>query len=127
MESYDGTINSIRELYVAKVLLQINDTMRVLTIFTVILLPLTLIAGIYGMNGLDLNNLGELPAGFLIVVINMTCIGIGLFVFFIKKQWIFVRKQNGSERARHERTSEHKNHTNNKDSHISYRVWKSGQ
>jgi len=88
----------------------------------VILLPLTLIAGIYGMNGLDLNNLGELPAGFLIVVISMACIGIGLFVFFIKKQWIFAREQNGSERAHHKKTNEHKNHTNNTDSHISYRV-----
>ena len=127
VESYEGTINSIRELYVAKVSLQINDTMKLLTIFTVILLPLTLIAGIYGMNGLDLNNLGELPAGFLIVVISMACTGIGLLVFFIKKQWIFAREQNGSERARHERTSEHKNHTNNKDGHISYRVWKRGQ
>ena len=117
-------------MYVAKVSLQINDTMKLLTIFTVILLPLTLIAGIYGMNGLDLNNLDELPAGFLIVFISMVCIGIGLLVFFIKKQWIFVREQNGSERVHHERTSEHKNHTNNKDSHkdsyISYRVWKTG-
>jgi magnesium transporter len=126
VESYEGTINSIRDLYVAKVSLQINDTMKLLTIFTVILLPLTLIAGIYGMNGLDLNNLGELPAGFLIVVISMVFIGIGLLVFFIKKEWIFVREQNGSERVRHERTGEHKNDTNNNDSHISYRVWKSG-
>jgi hypothetical protein len=78
------------------------------------------------MNGLDLNNLGELPAGFLIVVISMVFIGIGLLVFFIKKEWIFVREQNGSERAYHERTSEPKNHTKNKDSHISYQVWKSG-
>ena len=101
--------------------------MKLLTIFTAILLPLTLIAGIYGMNGLDLNNLGELPAGFLIVVISMVCIGIGLLVFFIKKQWIFAREQNGSERAVNERTSELKNHTNNKDSHINYRVWKRGQ
>ena len=119
VESYEGTINSIRELYVAKVSLQINDTMKLLTIFTVILLPLTLIAGIYGMNGLDLNNLDELPAGFLIVFISMVCIGIGLLVFFIKKRWIFVREQNGSERVHHERTSEHKNHKNNQDSHIS--------
>ena len=65
VESYEGTINSIRELYVAKVSLQINDTMRLLTIFTVILLPLTLIAVDYGMNGLDLNNLGELSRRIL--------------------------------------------------------------
>ena len=127
VESYEGTINSICELYVAKVSLQINDTMRVLTIFTVILLPLTLIAGVYGMNGLDLNNLGELPAGFLIIVVSMACIGIGLLVFFIKKQWIFVRERNGSERTHHERINEHKNNTNNKDSRINYRLCKSGQ
>jgi len=126
VESYEGTINSIRELYVAKVSLQINDTMKLLTIFTVILLPLTLIAGIYGMNGLDLNNLDELPSGFIIIVISMVCIGIGLLVFFIKKQWIFVREQNGSERVHNEKTSDHKNHSH-KDSHISYRVWNSGK
>ena len=54
------------------------------------------------------------------VVISMVCIGIGLLVFFIKKQWIFVREQNESERVRHEIISQHKNHTNNKDSHIRY-------
>jgi hypothetical protein len=69
------------------------------------------------MNGLDLNNLGELPARFLTVVISMERIGISLLVFFMKKQWIFAREQNGSERVHHERTSEHKNRTNNKDSH----------
>ena len=90
------------------------------------MLPLTLIAGIYGMNGLDLNNLDELPAGFIIVFISMVCIGIGLLVFFIKKRWIFVREQNGSERVHQEGTSEHKNHKNSNDSHISYRVRKSG-
>lgn len=64
VESYEGTINSIRELYVVKVSLQINETMRVLAIFTVILLPLVLIAGIYGMNGIDLENITQVPLGF---------------------------------------------------------------
>jgi magnesium transporter len=126
VESYEGTINSIRELYVAKVSLQINDTMRVLTIFTVILLPLTLIAGIYGMNGLDLNKLDTLPIGFISVIVMMAVVAVGLLAFFIKKQWIFVREQNGIERVHRERTSEHKNHSNS-NSHVSYRVWKSSQ
>src|SRR6476646_26996 len=97
VESYEGTINSIRELYVAKVSLQINDTMRVLTIFTVILLPLTLIAGIYGMNGVDLSNLELVSTGFFIVIIIMVSTAIGLLLFFIKKQWILVRPLAGSE------------------------------
>jgi magnesium transporter len=98
VESYEGTINSIRELYVAKVSLQINDTMKLLTIFTVILLPLTLIAGIYGMNGVDLNQIGEVPTGFIFVIIIMACVSVGLLAFFLKKQWLLVREnelQNG--------------------------------
>lgn len=93
VESYEGTINSIRELYTAKVSLQINDTMKMLTIFTVILLPLTLIAGIYGMNGLDLNNLQTIPGGFIIVIITMIVIGGGLLLLFIKKQWLLIREK----------------------------------
>jgi magnesium transporter len=94
VESYESTINSIRELYVAKVSLQINETMRVLTIFTVILLPLALIAGIYGMNGVDLENITEIPAGFLIVIVTMACIVIGFVLFFVRKRWIVLGREN---------------------------------
>ena len=56
VESYRDTINSVRDLYIANISLEMNDTMRTLTIFASILLPLTLVASIYGMNGLDLNS-----------------------------------------------------------------------
>jgi magnesium transporter len=52
---------------VAKVSLQINETMRVLTIFTAILVPLGLIAAIYGMNGIDLESLDRLNVGIAII------------------------------------------------------------
>jgi magnesium transporter len=94
VEPYESTINSIRELYVAKVSLQINETMRILTIFTAILLPITLIAGIYGMNGLDLKNLAQVPNGFLVVLLSMVCIVTGLIIFFVRKGWIVIGKQN---------------------------------
>jgi magnesium transporter len=93
VESYVGTINSIRELYVAKVSLQINDTMKVLTIFTVILLPLTLIAGIYGMNGVDLNQIGQVSTGFILVIITMVCVGVGLLVFYKETVVTFARER----------------------------------
>ena len=115
VESYEGTINSIRELYVAKVSLQINETMRILTIFTAILLPLSLLAGIYGMNGLDLNNIAVMPVGVLIVIATMAVIAIGLIFFFIKKKWLLARetkitKQKFTEKQvnRHESKLEHK-------------------
>src|SRR5574339_543100 len=56
IESHKDTINSIRELYIANVSLQMNDTVKTLTIFSAILLPLSFITSFYGMNGVDLNN-----------------------------------------------------------------------
>ena len=99
VESYEGTINSIRELYVAKVSLQINETMRVLTIFTAILLPLALIVGIYGMNGIDLENITQVPFGFLVVLVTMAIIVIGFVLFFIKKGWIVLARGKSEQKA----------------------------
>jgi magnesium transporter len=122
VESYESTINSIRELYVAKVSLQINDTMKLLTIFTVILLPLTLITGIYGMNGVDLNNIQAMPAGFFLVIITMVFVGVGLLAFFMKKQWLLVREkelQNGL------RTKDKESPKDSGDkSHVEYHIFK---
>jgi magnesium transporter len=100
VESYEGTINSIRELYVAKVSLQINETMRLLTIFTVILLPLALIAGIYGMNGIDLQNITQIPLGFLVVLATMAFMVVGLILFFIKKRWIILGRENSEKQSK---------------------------
>ena len=88
VESYGDTINSVRDLYIANISLQMNDTMRTLTIFASVLLPLTLIAGIYGMNGFDLNKLGDLPSGFLVVLIPMIIITAAIFYLFSRKKWI---------------------------------------
>jgi magnesium transporter len=117
VESFQDTINSIRELYVAKVSLQINDTMRLLTIFTVILLPLTLIAGIYGMNGVDLQNFGTLPTGFFPVIAIMVVIAIGLLLFFIKKQWLLAKAKvsNEGDGSHYEQAHEQKNHDSKQD------------
>jgi magnesium transporter len=90
VESYRDTINSTRELYIANVSLQMSDTMKTLTIFSAILLPLTFISSIYGMNGLDLQNIFDFSIGFAIVLATMGAITVGLFIFFKKKQWILT-------------------------------------
>ena len=88
IESHKDTINSIRELYLAYISLQMNDTMKTLTIFSVILLPLTFITGFYGMNGVDLNNFLIVPSGLGLVLVSMIIIITILIIFFRKKQWI---------------------------------------
>jgi magnesium transporter len=88
IESHKDTINSIRDLYIAYVSLQMNDTVKTLTIFSVILLPLTFITGFYGMNGIDLNHFFTVPSGLFLVLITMGIIMAVLIIFFRKKQWI---------------------------------------
>ena len=65
---------------------KINDIMRILTIFSVVILPLTLISGIYGMNiGLPL---GSNAFAFIIIIVAMIMISIGMLVYFKYKDWI---------------------------------------
>jgi magnesium transporter len=61
IESYQDTVNSNRELYIVNASVQMSDTVKTLTIFSAILLPLTFISSVYGMNGLDLNNIWSIP------------------------------------------------------------------
>lgn len=91
VESYGDTINSVRDLYIANISLEMNDTMRTLTIFASVLLPLTLVASIYGMNGLDLDSLAKIPSGFIVVLISMAVIMGAMIYLFKKKKWIILR------------------------------------
>lgn len=93
VESLRDSINSTQNLYLANASLHLNDTMRTLTIFSAILLPLTFMAGLYGMNGIDLNNISNVPAGFALVLGVMAAVTAALFIFFKQKKWIFVRQE----------------------------------
>jgi magnesium transporter len=91
VESYHDTVNSTREIFAGSVSLQLNDTMRILTIFSSILLPLTFLTSIFGMEGFDLNNIHSIPQGFVIILAAMSIIAAVLFYMFWKRQWIFVK------------------------------------
>lgn len=92
VESYQDTVNSTRELYIANVSLLMNDTVKTLTVFSAVLLPLTFISSVFGMNGLDLNNIWHVPFGFVLVMILMAAAAAALFAFLKAKQWILVRE-----------------------------------
>jgi magnesium transporter len=89
IQSYQDTINSTRDLFSSSISLQINETMRVLTVFSAIILPLSLLIGVLGLQGFDLNNLEAPPRflGFLLGVMMVITV-VSLFVFW-KKKWIF--------------------------------------
>jgi magnesium transporter len=66
---------------------QLNRVMQLLTIFTVIFVPLTFLAGIYGMN---FENMPELSSrnGYFAVVGVMVIIAVTQLYYFRRKRWI---------------------------------------
>ncbi|MGN6559754.1 MAG: magnesium transporter CorA family protein [Candidatus Nitrosocosmicus sp.] len=91
VQSYQDTINSTRETFASSISLQTNDVMKILTIFSTIVLPLSLLISIFSLQGFDLNNLAVIPKYFYILIIIMVIMtGLSLFVFW-KKGWIFSR------------------------------------
>jgi magnesium transporter len=106
VESYQDTVNSTRELYIANVSLQMNDTVKTLTVFATILLPLTFITSLFGMNGLDLNNILNFPSGFFVVVGTMAVMITSLLIFLRAKGWIMVGEADPSARPDRDKQKE---------------------
>lgn len=60
--------------------------MKTLTIVSSIFIPLTFIAGVYGMN---FQNMPELkyPYGYHTVIVGMVFLGIAMVIYFKKRRW----------------------------------------
>ncbi|WP_079509227.1 magnesium/cobalt transporter CorA [Mesobacillus jeotgali] len=76
----------IRDSYLSMNAHETNRVMKVLTVITTIFMPLTFIAGIYGMN---FKNMPELTwqFGYFGALFTMFAIGITMFLWFRKKGW----------------------------------------
>lgn len=75
------------DAYLSVVANRTNDTMKVLTIFSAIMLPLTLIAGIYGMNFRHMPEL-EWIHGYPFAISLMLAVGLLMLGLFWRKGWI---------------------------------------
>jgi len=64
-----------------------NETIRILTIFSVFFLPLTFIVGVYGMN-FDFMPELHWKAGYPLVWLVMVAVVVGIYVWFKKKDWL---------------------------------------
>ncbi|PXW84951.1 magnesium transporter [Nitrosomonas sp. Nm84] len=87
LESYRERISAMHDIYLSSISNKLNETMKVLTIFASIFIPLTFIAGIYGMNFEYMPELKWRWAYPTIWVIFIM-IGVGLLIFFKRKKWI---------------------------------------
>ncbi|MBP7096139.1 MAG: magnesium/cobalt transporter CorA [Spirochaetia bacterium] len=86
LETYRESAASIRDVYNSSVSNRMNEIMKVLTIISTLFIPLTFIAGVYGMNFVHMPELDERWA-YPAVWGLMAAIAIGMLVFFKRKRW----------------------------------------
>ncbi len=87
LESQWEMIASFLDAYNAALSKKMNDTIKILTIFSAVILPLSLIAGIYGMNFKVMPEL-DWKYGYAMALGLMGIIGFGLVRYFKKKGWL---------------------------------------
>ena len=87
IETFHDQITGMLEIYLSSNSQRMAAVMKVLTIITTILMPLTFIAGIYGMNFEHMPELKS-PWGYPAVLAAMASIVIAMVVFFRKKKWL---------------------------------------
>ena len=80
-------VNNLMNLYMSFSAQKTNDVMKVLTIFSVFFMPLTFVAGIYGMNFQYMPELGK-KWGYPAVLVLMVLITIFIYGWFKKKKWL---------------------------------------
>jgi magnesium transporter len=87
VESYRDLIAGMLDIYLSSVSNKMNETMKLLTVFATIFIPLTFIAGVYGMN---FDYMPELKWKWGYPVLWGVFIAISLFLlrFFKKKDWL---------------------------------------
>ena len=87
LESFQEIVSGLLDVYMSSISNRMNNVMKVLTIIATIFIPLTFIAGVYGMNFQHMPELAwrwGYPAvwGVMLLVI------IGMVIFFKRKKWL---------------------------------------
>lgn len=87
IDSARALLQSVLETYRGAVADQTNEIVRVLTVFSAILLPLALISGIWGMNFDRIPGDSE-PWGFWVMIGGMALFAVGLWFYFSRRGFV---------------------------------------
>lgn len=97
VESYRDVLSGLTEIHISSIGLRTNEIMRVLTVISSVFIPLTFIAGVYGMNFASEKNGQKLPwnmpelyhpYGYIICLAVMLLIAVGQLIYFKKRGWL---------------------------------------
>lgn len=87
IESYRDILSGLFDLYLTNMSNRINQVMKVLTVIATIFIPITFIAGVYGMNFKYMPEL-QWRWGYAAVWGLMIAVVAGLLLYFKKKNWL---------------------------------------
>ncbi len=92
-ESYRETIGALIDVHLNMSSQRMNEVMKVLTIIATIFMPISFIAGLYGMNfdpGASPYNMPELSSkwGYPAVLLTMLTLGLGMVFLFWRRGWL---------------------------------------
>lgn len=87
VESYRDVLSGLTEVHISSIGLRTNEIMRVLTVISSVFIPLTFIAGLYGMNFAHMPELAE-PWGYPVCLLTMLLIAIGQLLYFKRRRWL---------------------------------------
>jgi magnesium transporter len=87
IESYRDLLASMVDIYMSSISNRMNSVMKFLTIISTIFIPLTFVAGLYGMNFDYMPGLKS-EYGYPAVIAFMFLAGVSMFYYFKKKKWL---------------------------------------
>ncbi len=85
-EAFRDMVSGMLDIYLSSVSNRMNEVMKVLTIFASIFIPLTFVAGVYGMNFKYMPEL-EWHWAYFAVLGFMALVGITMVLYFKRKKW----------------------------------------
>jgi len=86
-DNYRDLLTGFLDIYMSAASNRLNETMKFLTVISTICIPMTVVAGIYGMNFRFMPEI-DWKYGYFFSLFLMLGIGLGMFFFFRKKGWI---------------------------------------
>jgi magnesium transporter len=86
LEGYKETVEALEVTNESALSHQVNDVLRVLTAFSVVILPLTLIASVFGMN-VHVPGEGDATA-FWVIIAAMVAMLVGMLAYFRRRGWL---------------------------------------
>jgi len=87
IETFRDIVSGMLDIYLSSVSYKLNEIMKVLTIIATIFIPLTFLAGWYGMNFKNMPEIDS-PWGYPLVIVAAIIITFSMLIFFRRKKWI---------------------------------------